>query len=137
MKAITFITTILSLIAVGGAQAEDYTRPVEKPKTRELLVSPISAYVPSGFDSRSESFVVVSGMFPNSCYRIKESKVEHVGPALHEVRTMATVTEGLCLTVMIPYSKEIQLGKLSAGNHEVRFMSGDGTYFSKSIVVEN
>lgn len=137
MKTTLILTGIISLLTASAAQAEDWTKPVEKPKARDLVLSPVSAYVPSGFDSGSAAFIVVNGMFPNSCYKIKESKVDHVGPALHEVRTIATVTEGLCLTVMIPYSKEIQLGKLNAGSHEIRVMGGDGTYFAKSLVIEN
>lgn len=137
MKTLFALTALLTLIAAPSAQAEDWTKPSDKPKTRDLVLTPVSAYVPSGFDRQSDAFVVVSGMFPNSCYKIKESKVDHVGPALHEVRAIATVTEGLCLTVMIPYSKEIQLGKLNAGDHEIRVMSGDGTYFAKHLLIEN
>ncbi len=137
MKFTFLITAIVALMASTHAMAEDWIDPVEKPKARDVVLAPVSAYIPSGFDSRSDAFVVVSGMFPNSCYKIKATKVEHVGTALHEVRAYATVTEGLCLTVMIPYSKEIQLGKLSAGSHEIRVMSGDGTYFTKNLVIED
>jgi hypothetical protein len=81
-------------------------------KTREVVVSVSDAYLPSGFDSSYDAYVVVSGLFPNSCYRLKETRTEHIGPALHEVSTYATVTEGLCLMVLLPFNKEASLGKL-------------------------
>lgn len=137
MKLTLIFTALLTFLTASHAQASDWDKPAEKPKVRDLVLSSISAYVPNGFDRDSDAYIVVSGMFPNSCYKIKETKVEHVGPALHEVRAIATVTEGLCITVMIPYSKEIPLGKLTAGTHEIRVMSGDGTYFSKRLVIEN
>lgn len=137
MKTSLVLTTLISFLSASPAQAEDWTRPIERPKTRELVLAPVSAFVPNGFDRQSDAYIVVSGMFPNSCYKLRESKVDHVGPALHEVRVVATVTEGLCLTVMIPYSKEIQLGKLNVGDHEIRIMSGDGTYFAKHLVIDN
>ena len=56
-------------------------------------VVPISdVYVPSGFDSSSDVFLVANGLFPNSCYQLKNTRVEHAGPALHEVTTSANVT---------------------------------------------
>lgn len=108
----------------------------DEPKTRDVVVSIADAYVPSGFDSSSDAFVVVSGIFPNSCYRLKDATVEHVGPALHEVTTYATVTEGLCLMVLVPFNKEARLGKLQAGEHKLRFMNGDGTFMERNLVVE-
>lgn len=108
-----------------------------KSGTREQVVSINDAYIPSGFDSSSDAFVVVNGLFPNSCYRYRDAKVDHIGPALHEVRAYAQVTEGLCLMVLVPFSKEVQLGKLSAGEHAIRFVNGDGTFWEKRLTIEN
>jgi hypothetical protein len=102
----------------------------------EKIVGVSDAYVPSGFDSTSESFVVANGWFPNSCYKLKQVDVNHVGPALHEVTTKANVTEGLCLAVIIPWHREVQLGKLAVGTHKVHFLNGDGTYLEKQLVIE-
>ena len=103
---------------------------------REKVVGINDVYIPSGFDSGSEAFVVVNGLFPHSCYKLKGVKVDHVGPALHEVTTVADVTEGLCLTVIIPFHREVQLGKLAVGEHQLRFMNGDGTYMEKRLTIE-
>lgn len=120
---------ILALTLPFAAQAKDGDV-VEK----QIGVSDV--YVPSSFDSRSDAFVVVSGFFPHSCYKMKEAKVAHLRNNVHEVRVFADVTEGLCLTVIVPFHKEIQLGKLSPGEHTVRFLSGDGTRMERQITIE-
>ena len=94
-------------------------------------------YVPSNFDSRSDAFVVVSGFFPHSCYKLTEAKVSHVRDNVHEIRIYAEVTEGLCLTVIVPFHKEVQIGKLSVGEHTLRFLSDDGTRMERKITIEN
>ncbi|MCO5143346.1 MAG: hypothetical protein M9962_09680 [Oligoflexia bacterium] len=102
----------------------------------EKIVPVNDVYIPNGFDSGSDVFVVVNGWFPHSCYQLKEARVDHIGSSLHEVRTIANVTEGLCLTVIVPFHKEVQLGRLNIGEHKVRFMNGDGTYMEKSLTIE-
>lgn len=104
---------------------------------REKIIGINDVYVPSGFDSSSEAFVVENGLFPNSCYKLKAVEVNHVSPTLHEVTTKANVTEGLCINVIIPYHREVQLGKLVPGTHKVKFLNGDGTYSERQIVIEN
>lgn len=127
---------ILSVLAIAT-----FTAPVsqasEYGETREQVITVNDAFIPNGFDSSSDAFLVVSGLFPNTCYRFRDAKVDHIGPALHEVRTYAQVTEGLCLMVLVPFSKEVQLGKLQVGKHSIRFINGDGTYWEKSLTIEN
>jgi len=103
---------------------------------REKVVGINDVYIPSGFDSRSDAFIVANGWFPHSCYKLKGAEVEHVGTALHQVTIKANVTEGLCLTVIIPFHKEVQLGKLAVGDHSIRMMNGDGTYMEKHLTIE-
>lgn len=121
----------LTIYAMPLAQAE------EPAPGKETLITIGDAYIPSSFDSNTEAFVVVTGLFPNSCYRFSEAKVEHIGENLHEVRAYAKVTEGLCLMVMVPYSKEVQIGKLAVGTHSIKFVNGDGTFWEKSLTIEN
>ncbi len=103
---------------------------------REVQVGFSDAFIPSGFDSNSDSFVVASGLFPNGCYRWKESDVRHPSTNVHEIRASATVSQGMCLMVLVPFTKEIHLGKLSIGNHAVRLINGDGTYIEKQLNIE-
>lgn len=103
----------------------------------EKIIGITDAYIPSGFDSASDSFIVVNGLFPHSCYKMKAVEVNNVTPFLQEVTAKADVTEGLCLTVIVPWHREVQLGKLSVGEHKIRFMNGDGTYMEKRLTIEN
>jgi hypothetical protein len=38
--------------------------------------------------------------------------------------------------VLVPFNKEIKLGKFNAGKHTLKFVNGDGTYLEKTMVVE-
>lgn len=105
------------------------------PASHDQVVGLSDVYVPSGFDSNSDAFVVVNGLFPNSCYKIKEVQVKNLDAMTQEITTIATVTEGLCLTVIVPFHHEAQLGKLALGTHKLRFMNGDSTFMEKEIVI--
>lgn len=108
----------------------------EQKQEKDVQVGFSDAYVPSGFDSNSDAFIVANGLFPNGCYRWKEANVSHTSAMNHEVRATATVSQGMCLMVLVPFSKEIRLGKLSVGNHFIRLMNGDGTFLEKQINIE-
>jgi len=103
---------------------------------REVLISVSDAYIPRGFDSNSDTFVVVSGVFPNGCYRWSKADVTHTTGKTHEVKSFARVQPGMCLMVLVPFTREVQLGKLEAGEHKIRFVAGDGTWLEKSLVIE-
>lgn len=130
MKLFTSILALAAIITLPlSAQAKEGD-------VHEKVIGVNDAFIPSGFDSSSEAFVVVNGWFPHSCYKLKSATVNHVGPTLHEVSVNALVTEGLCLTVIIPFHKEVQLGKLAVGDHQIRFLAGDGTYMERHLVIE-
>jgi hypothetical protein len=38
--------------------------------------------------------------------------------------------------VLVPFTKEIHLGKLSVGTHAIRVLNGDGTYIEKQLNIE-
>ena len=104
--------------------------------TKEVVVGLNDVFVPGGFDSEADAFVVVSGVFPNGCYKWKGAEVNHSGTFTHEVVSKATVSQGMCLMVLVPFTKDVRVGKLETGKHTVRFLNGDGTYFEKNLVVE-
>ena len=125
-KLILALVSSLALAQVAHSAVEE----------REVRVGFSDAYIPSGFDSNSDSFVVASGLFPNGCYRWKDANVNHSATNIHEVSASATVSQGMCLMVLVPFTKEIHLGKLSAGTHAVRLLNGDGTYIEKQLQIE-
>lgn len=106
------------------------------PSDKEVQIGISDVYVPSGFDTNSDVFVVASGVFPNGCYKWKGAAVSNVDQYTHEVKSTATVSQGMCLMVLVPFTKEIRLGKYTAGSHTLRFVNGDGTYLEKTLKIE-
>ena len=106
------------------------------PAQREVVVSVADAYVPGGFDSTSDVFVVVNGIFPNGCYKWSRADVTHPEKTTHEVRSIASVSQGMCLMVLVPFTKEVHVGQIGAGDHKIRMMNGDGTYLEKNLSIE-
>lgn len=126
----TLFVSLFTLLAAtmpfsNQAQAEDVDMPV----------SINSAYMPSGFDTDSDAYVVINGILPNGCYRLKTANVKHVGPSLHEVEAIATVFQGQCFMVMSPYNREVRLGKLGAGDNTIKMKNGDGTFWEKHVYI--
>lgn len=128
IKIFSLVAAALVLTFSTGAIAKEGD-------THEKVVTVGDVYIPSNFDSSSDAFVVVNGWFPHSCYKIKDIKVEHPSANLHEITTTANVTEGMCLTVIVPFHKEVQLGRLNVGEHTLRFVNGDGSYMEKKLTI--
>lgn len=127
-----FVVVLSLLLGIGSfANAED-SAPVE----REVQIGINGVYVPGGFDSASDVFVVVNGIFQNGCYKWKRADVNHKDGYTHQIKSIASVSEGMCVMVLIPFQKEVRLGKFAPGKHTLRFENGDGTYLEKSMVIE-
>lgn len=130
MKALFSVLMGLVLVAPAFASAEQM-------KEKDVVVNIHDVLVPAGFDADSDVYVIASGVFPNSCYKWKEAKVErNKAPFVHQVQATASVSQGMCLMVLVPFSREISLGRLGSGEHRVQFLNGDGTYLEKTIAIE-
>lgn len=129
IKAILSMTAFLFAIGAGAT-------PSPAPISKDVVISINDVFVPGGFDSRTDAYVVVSGIFPNGCYKWKGAQVVHTSPTSHEVTSVASVTQGMCIQVLIPFSKDVRLGQLASGTHTLKFVSNDGTYIEKQLVVE-
>ena len=123
---------MMALVTIGFMT----TAAAQTAPAKQVLIGISDAYVPSGFDSNSDAYVVASGVYPNGCYRWDKADVQHVSATVHEVRSFASVQQGMCLMVLVPFTKDIQLGKLEAGKHQIRFIGGDGTYLEKNMTIE-
>lgn len=117
-------TTITNAVAAEG------------PKEKEVQVGISGAFIPGGFDSSSDAYVVVNGVFQNGCYRWSRAEVTKVDEFNHEVKSMAIVTPGMCIMVLVPFQKDIRLGRLPTGKHSLKFLNGDDTYLEKTLNVE-
>jgi hypothetical protein len=134
MKSTFIILILSSILGVRSAQAASTFD--EMPTEKEVAVNINDAYIPNSFDSNSESYVIVNGLFPNGCYRWRRADVNHRTGNVHEVKSVAAVSQGMCIMVLTPFTKEVRLGKLEAGKHEIRFVNGDGTFLKKELIIE-
>ncbi len=132
MKAMV-LGALFSFSFFSLAWAADETTP---PPSKEVVIGISEVYVPVGQKSGSEVYVIASGVFPNGCYQWGEASVNSKSSHHHEVKVTAQVTQGMCIMVMVPFSKEIQLGRLEPGEHTVQFYSGDGTFLEKIVEVQ-
>jgi hypothetical protein len=128
--------TLVSLLVFVGMVAPLSFASAEAPQTKTVPVGLNNVFVPGGFGPDSDAYVIASGIYPNTCYKWERADVANVDPMTHEIRTYAQVTQSICLMVLVPFSQEIGLGKLASGTHTLRFLSGDGTYFEKTVSVE-
>ena len=129
MKAIILATTLLLAAATSFANTDINDEARLKP------VHVNSAFIPSSFSSDADAYVIVSGIFPNGCYSWGRADVQHDG-FTHEITTLARVTDGPCLKMLIPFTEKVNLGQLEIGDHTVRFVNGDGTFMDKPVTIE-
>jgi len=128
-----FMTLSLILAFTTSFSFAHATQPV----TKEVNIAVNDVFVPESVEANADTKIVLSGMFPNSCYRWSRAEVASPADNFHQVKAMALVTVNtMCLMVLVPYSKEVNLGKLSPGEHTLRFVSGDDTFFERTVVVK-
>lgn len=83
-------------------------------------------YVPEGFDSNDNVQFVGEGFFANSCYRPaqtnitvnEQTKTIFVSPAAYEY-------EGLCLQVILPFDRVVDVGILKEGDYTIRRLKSE------------
>lgn len=106
------------------------------PTSKDVQIGINGVFVPGSFDANTEAYVVVNGVFPNGCYKWGRADIANVDAFNHEVKSIATVTQGMCIMVLVPFQKDVRLGKLAQGKHTLKFLSGDGTYLEKTLTIE-
>lgn len=127
-KFIVLITAILFGLVVF---AED--SPIA---SKEVQIGVSGVFIPGAFDSSTEAYVVVNGVFQNGCYQWNRAEINNIDSFNHEVKTFANVAQGMCTMVLVPFLKDVRLGKLTAGQHNLKFLSSDGTYLERSLTIE-
>lgn len=131
MTKLVFLMIVLSSWQV---MAKDNNS--EQNIVKEIAVGINGVYVAADVKSNADVIAVVNGLFPNGCYSLGEPKIDHKTVFEHDVYTIAKVKQGICLRVLVPFTKEISLGKLAVGKHNVRFVADDGTAVEKIIDVK-
>lgn len=127
-----FARVMALMMVLSSVAFANETAPVE----RDVQIGISGVFVPGGFDSNSDVYVVVNGIFQNGCYKWKRAEVVNNDDHNHTIKSIASVSEGMCIMVLIPFQKEVRLGKFAPGKHNLRFENGDGTYLEKSVNIE-
>ncbi len=137
LKSFSHLALIAVLIAAAPLTALSKVQPREQPPAvKEVTISVTDAFIPGGFDSEADAYIVVNGLFPNGCYRWKSAEVTSEEPFNHNIRSVASVSQGMCIMVLVPFTKEVRLGKLASGTHTLKFLNGDGTFLQKTLSIE-
>lgn len=86
----------------------------------EIVPSPVDhLYVPKGFDSNDSVELVVTGVFPNSCYSRNDVRV-NVQDDVVDVTVTAISSDKLkCIQMQVPFKEVISVGNLQAGDYQV------------------
>lgn len=120
---IRLLTASISLLFIAGAASATTSISIPPGKVAATFNK---VYAPGGFDSNDNVQIVGEGMFKNTCYRHAETTVRveesthtiYLGPVAYEYA-------GLCLQVILPFERVIDVGILKAGTW--RIVQGDGT----------
>lgn len=112
------IRTTLAIIAIAftiqaKAEAEDNT-----PKTEPISFGKV--YIPNGFDNNDNVQITGEGMFPNTCYRYATTsvQVDHTAKTIR-LNTEAFKYPGMCLQVIVPFDRVVDVGILKEGDYSV------------------
>ncbi|MFZ9595139.1 MAG: hypothetical protein ACO3A2_03585 [Bdellovibrionia bacterium] len=98
------------------------------------LVSQISA--PDILNGKDELEVTLSGILNSSCTRLDpEVKILNQGDVLVLMPTISVVPGVMCIQVLKPFEKTIQLGKLKSGIHLIHTRSMNGKAINKVVQV--
>ena len=117
-----FLTTALtaSALITGLFTAQTSFAQATKSEPTQEAVTFAKIYVPVGFDSNDHVQFVGEGMFSNTCYRPANvtvavdnaTKTIKVGPVAYKYN-------GLCLQVILPFDRTVDVGVLSAGTWQI------------------
>ncbi|MEO5667438.1 MAG: hypothetical protein ABIR96_05215 [Bdellovibrionota bacterium] len=115
LMSILALTTLSSLVLAREPSFD----PV--PLTVEVGVPVTATYIPKGFDSNDNAQIVVSGAYPNSCYKMGPTHVND-DKETHRVSIDVNAyytSSSYCLMLYIPFTQTIDLGVLPAANYEL------------------
>lgn len=91
-----------------------------------VLLTVEKMYIPSGFDDNDDFQLVVSGTLPDTCHKIAHVDVtQKPEDSSINVVQWGRRTDGLCLPMSVPFSNEVIVGRLQAGNYTLTSPGSD------------
>lgn len=113
MKKLIYSTLIAAigfapvLVNAGNVETIDY--------------APTTVFTIKGFDSNDNSQLVLDGLFPNTCYKVSETSVivDKANKRIDVKDKAYHYKGGVCLYMLVPYFKTVNLGMLPEGAYDV------------------
>ncbi|MFZ4715197.1 MAG: hypothetical protein ACOYL6_15855 [Bacteriovoracaceae bacterium] len=108
MKKYIFVGSLI-LSSISMAAAVSTLAPID------------NIYVPKGFDNNDSVEIMVSGFFPNLCYKRNTVNVEVLKDVIKVNVTALVDAEdfGICSEMVVPYLETVSLGNLQAGSYKI------------------
>ena len=112
------------VVALVGIQAGAAPLPTEQ----TLMWVPVThVFSPLGADSNDNTQVVLSGYFPNLCYKSPRSEVQIVGRTIKiSLKALVDPRAG-CARVIVPILETVSLGVLTPGDYQISVNAASGT----------
>ena len=122
------LSVFLAVFTLAGARASEDTSP-------ELVSIPLAkAFVPIGFDDNDHVQVVVTGEFPDTCYKLGPVTAKKTASGI-EILQQAYRHNGGCLDMMVSFSQVVDLDLLKAGDYEIKDSASGKTIGKLPITV--
>ena len=123
MRKLTLTLGLALMLVAGTSFADDRSF---EPVLRSI--KPENVFVPTGFDNNDNSQIVLAGNYANTCYKVgpTSASVDHDKRRI-TVDSQAYFFDGcFCAMVLVPYTKTIDLGILTAGQYDIFVQSEAG-----------
>ena len=91
------------------------------PKLVEISVPVQQVFTPKGFDTNDNAQIVVTGAYPNSCYKMGPTDVK-IDPLTKTIRVDVKAfytTNSYCLMLYIPFAQAVSVGVLPEGQYKL------------------
>ena len=99
----------------------------------DYLYAPVSQAYFSEKDGKY--FVTVSGVFPQTCYRMRDMVVR-VQPNVLVVQPIAEKTDEVCEERLLPYSQTVEVQNVNTGRYLLHVRSLNGKAFNNLIDIQ-
>jgi hypothetical protein len=118
---ISITTIFLGLTTAASISMAQPSRTTFESVANEVKAPIENVFIPQGFDSNDNSEIVISGTFPNSCYKMGKTshKYNEVEKKIFVEVNAYHIPSDYCLTITVPFLQVVQLGVLDKGKHPI------------------
>lgn len=127
MSISTVLITAASLVSVPFSA---FAANVEVPTPAAQILAP------AGFTEADNAVVVLSGLFPNTCYQVGSYQTAIDVEQKHIVINAKSTTDqnAICALRMVPFTQIVELGALQPGEYKVS-LANNAAVESKTLVI--